>query len=347
MKMKILVLTLLLASLLCSVTSGRAEEKPPVSESVTVLSSFFQTKAKEIDGLQREVDLLQQELDRQEERFKTALETARTRLQTIEVMARMVKTNPYDMRVALAEATYLQLTLAKESQPLETLVKEVRVKAVTVDTLQEDLDRKWATGFDKAVRDDVQAMRKNVTAVDRKVTGLQDRAEKLQTQMVEIQARASEWVSNFQTQLPLIWKAEFLDAKEFRLLPATGVDIRKDLGDWFSNLRTLFASQYSTVAQERGDWIGMLVLFWLPFIFIGFAAYRFLERVFQNAYAGGRLTSAFGILCLSLALSLLAAFLAGQVKQTSLLLAATHVLMLMGVQALAWVFRNEIGRAHV
>jgi small-conductance mechanosensitive channel len=342
--MKILVFVVLLANLFCPISPGWAEEAQPVSESVTVLSSFFQTKAKEIDSLQRDVDLLQEELDRQEAGFKAALETARTRLQTIEVMSRMVKTNPYDMRVALAEATYLQLTLAKESQPLEALVKEVRAKAVTVDTLQEDLDRKWATGLDKAVRDDVQAMRKNVTAVDRKVTEVLDRAEKLQAQMVEIQARASEWVSNFQTQLPLIWKAEFLDAKEFRLLPATGVDVRQDLGDWFSNLKTLFVSQYSTVAQERGDWIGMLVLFWLPFIFIGFAAYRFLERVFQNAYAGGRLTSALGILCLSLALSLLAAFLSGQVKQTSLLLAATHVLMLMGVQALAWVFRNVRGR---
>lgn len=344
MKTKMLVLTLLIASFLCSGTLGRAEGEPPVSESVTVLSSFFQTKAKEIDGLQREVDQVQQELDRQEAGFKTALESARARLQTIEVMARMVKTNPYDMRVTLAEATYLQLTLAKESQPLEALVKEVRTKAITVDTLQEDLDRKWATGLDKAVRDDVQAMRRNVTAVDRKVTDLQDRVEKLRAQMAEIQARAGEWVSNFQTQLPLIWRAEFLDAKEFRLLPATGADVRKDLVDWFSNLKILFVSQYSTVAQERGDWIGMLVLFWLPFVFVGFAAYRFLEQVFQNAYAGGRLTSAFGILCLSLALSLLAAFLAGQVKQTSLLLAATHVLMLMGVQALAWVFRNVRGR---
>ncbi|MDY0228376.1 MAG: mechanosensitive ion channel, partial [Desulfomicrobium apsheronum] len=230
------------------------------------------------------------------------------------------------------------------SQPLEALVKEVQTKAITVDTLQEDLDRKWATGLDKAVRDDVQAMRRNVTAVDRKVTDLQDRLEKLQAQMAEIQARADEWVSNFQNQLPLIWKAEFLDAKEFSLLPETGADVRKDLVDWFSNLKILFVSQYSIVSQERGDWIGMLVLFWLPFVFVGFAAYRFLERVFQNAYAGGRLTSAFGILCLSLALSLLAAFLAGQVKQTSLLLAATHVLMLMGVQALAWVFRNVRGR---
>jgi small-conductance mechanosensitive channel len=342
--MKILVLAVLLANLFCPISPGWAEEAQPASESVTVLSSFFQAKAKEIDSLQREVDLLQAELDRQEEGFKAAIETARTRLQTIEVMARMVKTNPYDMRVALAEATYLQLTLAKDSQPLDVLVKEVRAKAVTVDTLQEDLDRKWATGLDKNVRDEVQAMRKNVTTVDRKVTDVQDRAEKLQTQMLEIQARAGEWVSNFQTQLPLIWKAEFLDAKEFRLLPATGEDVRKDLGDWFSNLKTLFLTQYSTVAQERGDWIGMLVLFWLPFIFIGFAAYRFLERIFQNAYAGGRLTSAFGILCLSLALSLLAAFLSGQVKQTSLLLAATHVLMLLGVQALAWVFRNVRGR---
>jgi len=344
MQIKILVLTVLFACLFSLGNLAVAEEAQPVPESVTVLSSFFQTKVKEVADLQRDMDFLQAALETQEEGFKAALDSARSRLQTLEIMARMVKTNPYDMRVALAEATYLQLTLTKDSQPLEALAKEIGSKAVTIDALQEDLERKWASGLDKSVRDDVQGMRKSVAAVDRQAQDLRTRVDKLQAQMVEIQTRTAEWVATFQAQLPMIWRAEFLDAKDFRLLPATGADVRKDLVDWFSNLRVLFISQYSSVAQEREDWVGMFVLFWLPFIFIGFAAYRFLEGVFENARAGGRMTSAFGILCLSLALSLLAAFLAGQVKQTSLLLVATHVLMLLGVQALAWVFRNVRGR---
>lgn len=344
MQIKIFILTVMFACLSSLGGFAVAEEAQPVPENVTVLSSFFQTKVKEVADLQRDMDLLQAALETQEEGFKAALDSARSRLQTLEIMARMVKTNPYDMRVALAEATYLQLTLTKDSQPLEALAKEIGSKAVTIDALQEDLERKWASGLDKSVRDDVQGMRKSVAAVDRQAQDLRTRVDKLQAQMVEIQTRTAEWVATFQTQLPMIWRAEFLDAKDFRLLPATGADVRKDLVDWFSNLRVLFVSQYSSVAQEREDWVGMFVLFWLPFIFIGFAAYRFLEDVFENARAGGRMTSAFGILCLSLALSLLAAFLAGQVKQTSLLLVATHVLMLLGVQALAWVFRNVRGR---
>ena len=344
MQIKTVILTVMFGCLLSLVGPALAEEARPVPESVTVLSSFFQGKAKEVADLQRSMDVLQEELETQEEGFKASLDSARNRLQTLEVMARMVKTNPYDMRVALAEATYLQLTLSKAFQPVDSIVKGIAAKMVIIDALQEDLERKWAAGLDKSVRDDVQDMRKNVTAVDRHAEELKMRLEKLQAQMVEIQTRTAGWITTFQTQLPLIWKAEFLDAKEFRLLPATGADIRKDLVDWFSNLKVLFVSQYSSVTQEREDWAGMLVLFWLPFIFVGFAAYRFLEGVFENARAGGRLTSAAGILCLSLALSLLSAFLAGQVKQTSLLLVATHVLMLLGVQALAWVFRNVRGR---
>jgi len=343
MKVKILILTIMAACLLCFGGPGQAQEARPVSESVTALSSFFQNKAKEVADLQRETEGLLEQLDRQEPGFKSAMDAAHDRLQTLEVMARMVKTNPYDMRVALAEAIYLQLTLAKDSEPLNVLARDVGAKAVTLGSLQEDLERKWAAGQDKSVREDVLPIRKNVETVVQKVKELQARVEKLQARAAEIQTSTAEWVSTFQTQLPLIWKAEFLDAKEFRMLPASGADIRKDLLDWFSNLKTLFAGQYSSVTQERGDWVGMLVLFWLPFVFIGFASYRFLEGVFENARAGGRLTSAFGILCLSLALSLLAAFLAGQVKQTSLLLVATHVFMLLGVQALAWVFRNVRG----
>jgi potassium-dependent mechanosensitive channel len=343
MKAKILILTIMAASLFFFGSLGQAQEARPASESMTVLSTFFQSKTKEVADLEREADVLHEQLERQEPGFKAAMDAAHDRLQTLEVMARMVKTNPYDMRVALAEANYLQLTLAKDSEPLNVLVRDVGAKAVTLGSLQEDLERKWATGQDKTVREDVLAIRRNAASVAQKVKELQGRVEKLQARSVEIQARTAEWISTFQTQLPLIWKAEFLDAKEFRLLPASGADIRKDLLDWFINLKTFFAGQYSSVTQERGDWVGMLVLFWLPFVFIGFAAYRFLEGVFEDARAGGRVTSALGILCLSLALSLLAAFLAGKVKQTSLLLVATHVFMLLGVQALAWVFRNVRG----
>lgn len=343
MKAKILIWTILAASLICFGGPARGEEAKPVAENVTVLSTFFQNKSKEVADLQREVVALQELLDQNEPGLDASLQAARDRLQTLEVMARMVKTNPYDMRVALAEATYLQLILAKDFEPLNVIVRDVGAKGMTIGSLQEDLERKWAAGQDKAVREDVLAIRKNVSAVGEKVKELQGRVDKLQGQAGEIQTRTAEWITTFQTQLPLIWKAEFLDAKEFRLLPASGADIGKDLLDWFKNLRTLFVAQYSSVTQERGDWVGMLVLFWLPFVFIGFAAYRFLAGVFENGRAGGRMTSALGILCLSLALSLLAAFLAGQVKQTSLLLVATHVLMLLGVQALAWVFRNVRG----
>lgn len=343
MKAKILTWIVTAAILLCFGGPGQAQEARPVSESATVLSTFFQSKSKEVADLQREVDVLQEQLEKLEPGFSASLAAARDRLQTLEVMARMVKTNPYDMRVALAEATYLQLTLAKDLEPLRVLLREVGAKAVTIGSLQEDLERKWAAGEYKTVRDDVQAIRRDVAAVSQKVKDLQGRTDKVQAQAADIQSRASEWITTFQAQLPLIWEAEFLDTKEFRLLPASGADIGKDLLDWVKNLKALFAAQYSSVTQERGDWAGMLILFWLPFVFIGFAAYRFLEGVFENNRAGGRLTSAFGILCLSLALSLLAAFLGGQIKQTSLLLVATHMLMLLGVQTLAWIFRNVRG----
>jgi tetratricopeptide (TPR) repeat protein len=82
---------------------------------------FFQNKSKEVADLQRELEALQELLE-QQERDSRPLEAARDRLQTLEVMARMVKTNPYDMRVALAEATYLQLILAKDFEPLKALI---------------------------------------------------------------------------------------------------------------------------------------------------------------------------------------------------------------------------------
>ncbi len=342
MKMMRLILSIVLFCMLSLAGAGLAAEAQPAPE-VTVLSSFFRSKIQEVQALQTDVDVLQELLVHHAAEFASALDAARNRLQTLEVMARMVKTNPYDMRVALAETRYSQMTLAKDFQPLENLSKEIGMKAVIIDSLEEDLERKWATGLDKDVRQDVQTIRKNVTVVGQKLKDLQAHLEKITVQVTDIQARNAEWVVAFETQLPLIWKAEFLEGTEFRLLPSPGADIRKELADWFLNLRGFFASQYSSVTEGAGDWAGMFVLFWIPFVFIGFVAYRFLADVFENAQAGGRLTSAFGIVCLSFALSLLAAFLSGKVKQTSLLLVSTHVLMLLGVQALGWVFRNVRG----
>ncbi len=336
---KIVILTFLL--LLSLVGSSPAQELQTAPESA-VLSSFFQSKAQEVDLLQKDVEGLQEQLAGREEAFKAALDTARNRLQMLEIMARMAKTNPYDMRVALAEAKFLQLSLTKEFQPLETLSKELGLKAVTVQALEEDLERKWSVGLAKDVRQDVQAIRKSVAAVGQKLKGVQAQIEKINGQLSEIQASTVAWITSFEVQLPLIWRAEFLDGAEFRMLPQPGADISQELSDWFSNLKSFFISQYS-LAGDAGDWVGTFVLFWLPFVFIGFVSYRFLSGVFENAHAGGRLTSAVAILCLSLALSLLAAFFSGKVKQTSLLLVFTHVLMLLGVQALAWVFRNVRG----
>ncbi|GAB6111386.1 mechanosensitive ion channel domain-containing protein [Desulfomicrobium salsuginis] len=336
---KIVILSVLL--LLCLPGPGVAAESQPASESA-VLSSFFQSKAKDVEVLQQDVEGLQEQLAGREAAFSAALDTARGRLKMLEIMARMVKTNPYDMRVALAEAKYLQLTLTKDMQPLEALSKELAAKAVTIQSLEEDLERKWSNGMDKGVRQDVQTIRKSVASVGQKLKGVQGQVDKINAQTSEILSATVEWITTFETQLPLIWRAEFLDGAEFRMLPQSGADVGKELADWFANLKSFFFSQYS-LAGDAGDWAGTFVLFWLPFVFIGFISYRFLSGVFENAHAGGRLTSAVAILCLSLALSLLAAFFSGKVKQTSLLLAFTHVLMLLGVQALAWVFRNVRG----
>ncbi len=339
MKKILLILTTLM--FLCPF-GARAASEPEAAPESTVLSSFFQSKGQELETLQRDVQGLHEKLTGSEEEIKAALDSARGRLQTLEVMARMAKTNPYDMRVALAEAKYLQATLTKQFQPLEALAKELGLKAVMIQSLEEDLERKWATGLGKDVRQDVQAIRRNVGEVSQQLKGVQGQVDKVRSQVAQLQASTAEWITAFETQLPLIWRAEFLDGAEFRMRPQEGSDVGTELAEWFANLKFFFVSQYS-LAGDAGDWAGTFVLFWIPFVIIGFVSYRFLSRVFENAHAGGRLTSAFGILCLSLGLSLLAAFFSGKVKQTSLLLAMTHVLMLLGVQALAWVFRNVRG----
>jgi small-conductance mechanosensitive channel len=341
MKIISTIVAILLAGLLLLAGRGLAAETDPASESA-VLSSFFQAKTLEVAAVQKDVDALQEQLTQSEAGFLAALDAAKGRLQMLEVMARMVKTNPYDMRVALAEGKYLQLSLSKEFQSLEALSKELALKAVTVQALGEDLERKWAAGLDKELRQDVQAIRQNVSATGQKLKNAQAQADKILGRVGEIQAATAEWIAIFETQLPLIWRAEFLDGAEFRLLPAPGADVGAELTEWFSSLKSFFVSQYF-LAGDAGDWGGTFVLFWIPLVFMGFMAYRVLSGIFENAHAGGRFTAAFGILCLSFALSLLAAFFSGKVKQTSLLLVFTHVFMLLGVQVLAWVFRNVRG----
>ncbi len=322
-----------------------AEEAPqPIpSQEDAVLTSFFQAKTQEVEALQRDVAGLQEQLGERDTAFKPVLDNAQARLQLLDVMARMVKTNPYDMRVALAEAKFMQKSLAKDYLPLEILAKELELKKVTVQSLEEDLERKWATSLGKDLRQDVLSIRKGATDVGQQLKSAQARIEKIKVSVDAVQVRVQEWITTFETQLPLIWKAEFLDGAEFKLLPAPGADIAKELEDWFSNMKTFFATQYSSVTGDAGDWVGTFVLFWLPFIFIGFITFRFLSGVFENAHAGGRVTAGMGILCLSFGLSLLAAFLSGKVKQTSFLLSCTHIFMLFGVQALSWVFRNVRG----
>ena len=338
MKKRVLILTMML--LFCSGLCAAAE--PQIDAESAVLSSFFQSKAKEVELLQREVQSLKEQLTGREAEVREALISAHSRLQTLEVMARMAKTNPHDMRVALAEAKYLQLSLAKDFQPLAVLSKDIAARIVMVQSLEEDLERKWSTDLDKEVRQEVQGIRKSVAAVLQYLKEVQGKVDKVQGEIGEIQARTAEWVKTFETQLPQIWRAEFLEPSGFRLLPQQGSDVGRELADWFASLKSFFVSQYS-LTGDAGDWAGTFGLFWMPFVLIGFMSYRFLSGVFENNYSGGRMTSAFGILCLSLGLSLLAAFFSGKVKQTSLLLACTHVLMLLGVQALAWVFRNVRG----
>lgn len=342
--MRVIIQLCVLFLTLAVANPGQAEETPvaPAAED-PMLASFFQAKTKEVEILQQDVTDLQTKLDELEAAFRPVLDTAQNRLQLLDVMARMVKTNPYDMRVALAEATFLQKSLAKDYLPLENLAKELSLKKVTVQSLEEDLERKWTTSLDKDLRQDVLAIRKGATEIGQKLKNTQAHIDKIKASVDAIQVRVQEWITTFETQLPLIWKAEFLDGADFKLLPAPGADIAKELEDWFTNMKAFFATQYSSVTEENGDWAGTFVLFWLPFVFIGFISFRFLSQLFENAHAGGRVTAGMGILCLSFGLSLLAAFLSGKVKQTSFLLACTHIFMLFGVQSLAWVFRNVRG----
>ena len=317
-----------------------------VSAETSAVISFFQSKAKEVEALHQDVKGLQAQLEKKEEVFAPTLEMARSRLQMIEVMARMSKTNPHDMQVALVEAKFLGINLDKEFEPLNSLSKELGLKAATVQALSEDLEKKWGSELDKEWRQDVQKIRKSVAEVAQALKTAQKKLEQQQVVVADIQTRIQDWVISFETQLPQIWKAQFFEETKFQIFPKKGADVGKELQDWFTNMRSFFISQYTTTTRDSGDWGGSIVLFWFPYLLFGFISYRYLSGVFANTHTGGRLASAFGIFCLSAGLMLLTAFFSGKVKQTSLLLICAHLLNLTGIQALAWIFRNVRGVVH-
>lgn len=339
----LLALMVIWLGITAAASAAQAENTTVQDVQATVLETFIRSKTQEVDTLQRDLNTLEENFNAQTETFTPYLEDVRARLQAFDVMARMVKTNPYDMRVALAEAKFLQLSVTKNYQPLQALLTDLAAKAETVKALDDDLERRWSASLERELRKDIQPVRQSVSAISKQVVRVQAQADKLGKSVTDVQTRIQEWITTFETELPLIWKAEFLDQSRFQLLPDSSADVRQELRDWILNMQTFFRAQFSSLAGDDGDWAGIIVLFWLPLVLIGVTSHRYLSDVFDNAHAGGRRTSAFAILCLSLGLTLLAAFVSGKVKQTSMLLAATHILMLFGVQALAWLFRNVRG----
>lgn len=339
------ILNLLLALLMC--VSGfaadvRADDRPD-TPGTAVISSFLQVKLREVEGLERNVSLLEEQQKEREATFKPFFATALERMQMIEVMARMAKGNPYDMRVTLTEAKYLQASLTKEFLPLENLSKEVGLQMVTIQTLEQDLERKWAAGLDNALRQEVQVIRSGVAVLGQRLKEIQNKYDKTRGVITDLQVRLLEKITTFEALLPQTIKAEFLDRKEFHLLPAQAETVSTELADWSANMKAFIRSQIAAMGLDTADWIGSVLLFLFLFLAVGAALFRWLSDVFENTYAGGRRTSAAGILCLSISLSFLASFFLGTVKQSSFLLVITNALMLLGVQALGWVFRNVRG----
>jgi predicted nucleic acid-binding Zn-ribbon protein len=94
---------------------------------------------------------------------------------------------------------------------VEALAKDLGAKIVTVQALEEDLERKWSMGLEKEVRQEVQGIRKSAATLAQTLKGVQEQVEKIREEVGEIQTRTDEWVKTFETQLPQIWRAEFLD----------------------------------------------------------------------------------------------------------------------------------------
>lgn len=308
----------------------------------SAVSAFIRTKTQEAETLLKDIDILQERLEQSQPVLNAALEKARERIQTLELVSRMAKSNPYDMRVALAEAKYMQASLTTELQPLDMLKKDVAAKLQTGQNIAEDLERKWTTGMNATLRKEVQTLRENANVANQKLKTLQGNLEAISTSVSDVQAKLAEWVANFESQLTEIWKADFLEKRNFRLLPDTGQEGGAAIANWYGNMKAFFAEQYTAITDEPG-WVGTFILFWLPFMLVSLVAIRHLSPIFENTHAGDRTTVAVGLLCLSLGLSLLAAFFSGRVRQTSFLLFCTHFFTQIGVQVLAWVFRNVRG----
>lgn len=313
-------------------------DQPPVAAD-QVLESFLQVKNLELDRLAREVDAAQSAVSDAEATHAQVLGRMADRLQALEVVARLMLSNPYDMRAALAEAQFVARNLEKERAPLESLARDLNLKNSAAAALAEELERKWAAALDKDVRTGLTGIRARGSKLVQSLRGLSDRTEKLLTQYTAAQQRVAALVAQFQEKLPQIWESEFLDPKPFRLWPLGWKAAVQDLAEWGVNMRLLMGSQWASIAREDQGILGVLVLFWLPFSALGLMVYRRLTPLFPPRSPGRHVSTAMAILCLSLGVSLLAAFFSGRVSQTSVLLVATHGLIVGGAQALGWRLR--------
>ncbi len=336
----------LLLALLLVVGASSAWAEPEAVPPAQVLASLLQVKNVELDRLAREADALQVQVDGAETTHGQILERILMRLQALEVTARLVRSNPYDMRAALAEAQFVQKNAEKERAPLEATSKEIALKRAAVAALVEDLERKWAAALDKDIRAEVLDIRARGTKQEQAFRSLGERVDKLLSQYAGIQERAGGLVARFQAELPQIWEVEFLEPKPFRLWPASPGDVGAELQEWLANVVLFVESQRASLAAEAQGMAAVFALFWLPFSVLGLVFYRHLTPLFPPRAPGQHLVTAASILCLTLGVSLLAAFFSGRVSQTSLLLVGTHALILGGAQALSWRLRRFVNKAQ-
>jgi potassium efflux system protein len=309
------------------------------SPSREVVGSFVQVKAGEMEALAREVDALQAQVDQLEPDLLQGVGRFGERIQSLEVVSRLVGSNPYDMRAALAEAQFLVKNMEKESAGLAALFKAIESKNATIASLTEDVERRWAATLDKELQADVLAIRSRGTKQIQNLQALAKRVAALQSQYDENIRRIWVLTERFQAELPRIWEREFLDAKPVRLWPGPESNATAEIQEWLSSAQLLIQSQLRALASERGAMAGVLLLFWLPFSVLGLLLYRHVAPLFPPQNHGRHAVTALAIAALTLALSLLAAFFSGRVIQTSLLLVLTNALMLGGAQALAWRIR--------
>lgn len=314
-----------------------ADQAPVATDQV--LESFLQVKNLELDRLAREVEAVQSAVSDAEGAHLQILERMGDRLQALEVVARLMLSNPYDMRAALAEAQFVIRNLDKERSPLENLARDLNLKSSVAAALAEELERKWGATLDKDVRTGLAGIRTRGGTLVQRLRVLSERMDKLLARYTAAQQRGAALVAQFQQKLPQIWESEFLDPKPFRLWPLGWTAAQQDLAEWGVNMRLLLGSQWASIIREDQGILGVLVLFWLPFSALGLMVYRRLAPFFPPRSAGQHVSTAMAILCLSLGVSLLAAFFSGRVSQTSVLLVATHGLIVGGAQTLAWRLR--------